>query len=216
MNYFAHGRELVDEPYVLAGAAVPDWLSVVDRKVRARSKSASLHVDDPDTRLAGLARGVVRHHRDDAWFHQTQAFGELNLRLTALVRDALAPDDSFRPSFLGHVLVELLLDDTLIRRDPARLDRYYAAIGSIDRAAVQLAVERIAGRPAPNLATFIALFCRERFLWDYAEDGKLLFRLNQVMRRVNLPQLRPELCDIFTIARNQVAARANELMSPPA
>ena len=38
MNYFAHGWNYVDAPYVLAGTAVPDWLSVVDRRVRARAR----------------------------------------------------------------------------------------------------------------------------------------------------------------------------------
>ena len=37
MNYFAHGHRFVDDPYFLAGTAVPDWLSVVDRKVRVRA-----------------------------------------------------------------------------------------------------------------------------------------------------------------------------------
>ena len=45
MNYFAHGREFVDEPYFLAGTAVPDWLSVVDRPTRIRSRQALEHVD---------------------------------------------------------------------------------------------------------------------------------------------------------------------------
>jgi hypothetical protein len=214
MNYFAHGRELVDEPYMLAGAAVPDLLSVVDRKVRARGKLAIPLVDDADRLLASVASGVVRHHRDDAWFHRTRAFGELSLKLTALVRDSLAPDDSFRPSFLGHVLVELLLDNALIQREPDRLERYYRAMGSVDPQVVQSAVERICGRAATNLAAFVTLFCRERFLWDYAEDGKLLFRLNQVMRRAGLPPLRPAFCDVLADARQLVAARADELMTP--
>ena len=40
MNYFAHGYAFLDDPYFLAGTAVPDWLSVIDRRMRARSKLA--------------------------------------------------------------------------------------------------------------------------------------------------------------------------------
>lgn len=212
MNYFAHGREHIDDPYFLAGTAVPDWLSVVDRKVRARAARAAQLVKNDDARVAAVARGVMRHHHDDAWFHETRAFGELNWRFTAMVRDAVGPDDSLRPSFLGHILVELLLDDALIRREPARLTSYYEAMESVEPEIVERTVNLISPRSTDRLAYFIPLFCRERFLWDYAEDAKLVFRLNQVMSRVGLPPLPEQFATILPDARQQVTDRANELL----
>ena len=82
--------------------------------------------------MAALARGIARHHADDAWFHTTAAFAELSWRFTARLRDVLAPDEGMRPSFLGHILVEILLDAALIARDPERLERYYEALAAID------------------------------------------------------------------------------------
>jgi hypothetical protein len=213
MNYFAHGREYIDDPYFLAGTAVPDWLSVVDRKVRARTQRAAPLAEDADPRVAALARGVMRHHHDDAWFHLTRAFGELCWRFTAAVRDALVPDDSLRPSFLGHILVELLLDDVLIGREPARLTGYYQAMESVEPAVVERAVNRISPRPTHGLARFIPLFCRERFLWDYADDGKLMVRLNQVLSRVGLAPLPDEFRAILPNARRYVAERTDELLT---
>jgi hypothetical protein len=213
MNYFAHGREFIDDPYFLAGTAVPDWLSVVDRKVRARGQRAAPLAEDSDPRVSAIARGIVQHHADDAWFHETRAFGELSWRFTAAVRDALAPDDTLRPSFLGHILVELLLDDALIRRDAERLERYYLAMESVDVTIVEQVVNRLAAQATDRLAGFIVLFCRERFLWDYADDGKLMMRLNQVMSRVGLPQLPDAFRHVLPDAREQVARRADELMS---
>ena len=40
MNYFAHALPFLDQPYFVAGTAVPDWLSVVDRQVRVRRRHA--------------------------------------------------------------------------------------------------------------------------------------------------------------------------------
>src|SRR5262245_45831404 len=82
MNYFAHGRALINDPYFLAGTAVPDWLGVVDRRVRVRSALAEPHLASDDPRLARVAAGIVQHCRDDAWFHATRAFTELSLALT--------------------------------------------------------------------------------------------------------------------------------------
>jgi len=212
MNYFAHGREFVDNPYFLAGTAIPDWLNVADRRVRVRSRSARPYVDD-DPRLAAIARGVMRHHADDAWFHETQAFVELSLEFTVQIRDLLAPDPGFRPSFLGHILVELLLDASLIVEEPSRLEAYYRAVEEVDAQLVQAAVARMAPRPADRLGRFVALFSEHRFLWDYLDDGKLCFRLNQVLARVKLPPLPDDFCRLLPDARRQVESRREELLT---
>ncbi|MBI3467799.1 MAG: hypothetical protein HY000_32725 [Planctomycetes bacterium] len=215
MNYFAHGRRFISDPYFLAGTAIPDWLNVVDRRVRVRSKHAALYSDDPDPQVRSIARGVVQHHRDDAWFHETMAFAQLCLDLTARVRDALPPDDGFRPSFLGHILVEILLDAVLIAEDPGRLDAYYQAMSRADPALVQTAVNRMSGGAVSRLELMISGFCRERFLSDYADDAKLWFRLNQVMRRVGLAPLPSEFCGLLREVRPLVASRRDELLSAP-
>jgi hypothetical protein len=213
MNYFAHGRRYVDDPYFLAGTAVPDWLSVVDRKVRARKRNAVKFVADDDPRVAALARGVVQHHHDDDWFHQTRAFAELSLEFTVAIRDLLGADAGFRPSFLGHILVELLLDAALIEAEPQRLADYYAALDRLDAELVGDAVNRMATRATPLLAPLVPRFSAERFLYDYADDGKLLWRLNHVMRRVKLAALPPSLIEFFPGARCKVAARQIELLA---
>lgn len=213
MNYFAHGRLFTGDPYFLAGTALPDWLNVVDRRLRVRSKQASLFVDSADETVARVARGIVQHHADDAWFHATPAFAELSLDFARRVRDALPLDDGFRPHFLGHILVEILLDAELIADDPRQIEVYYAAMDGLDGEAVAAAVATIAPRPAENLGTFIGLFSRERFLFDYADDGKLLFRLNQVMRRVGLPVLPPSLTQTLAELRPLVRDRAAELLT---
>ena len=213
MNYFAHGRRFVDDPYFLAGTAVPDWLNVVDRRLRVRAGQARLHVDSSNERIARVAAGIVQHCDDDQWFHGTRAFAELSLELCQMLRDRLPADDGFRPHFLGHILVEILLDAVLIAHEPRRLDEYYAAFDNLDGQSVEDAVSAISPRPATNLATFIGLFSRERFLFDYLDDGKLLFRLNQVMRRVGLPLLPRDIEDTLAIAREKVARRKDELLA---
>jgi hypothetical protein len=212
MNYFAHGRHFIDEPLYLAGTALPDWLGVVDRGARVRSRRAAEFIKDSDPQVATFARGIVQHHDDDRWFHGTQAFAELSLQLTVLCRDSLPGDAGFRPSFLGHILVELLLDSALAADDPARLHAYYAALESLDPAALEAIVNRITPRPVEHFGWFLERFCRERFLFDYAEDAKLLFRLNQVLRRVKLPALPESFTDVLATARQEVTLRQSELL----
>ena len=212
MNYFAHGRRYLNAPWFLAGTAVPDWLNIMDRRVRARGKSARRWLASRDARIAQVAAGIVRHHYDDDWFHRTQAFAELSWQFTVDIRDRLPPDDGMRPSFLGHILVELLLDAELIRRDPPALACYYRQLDALDVDLVAWVVDRIATGPALALADVIPRFSAARFLYDYADDGKLLFRLNNVMHRVGLPQIPAALVEWLPEARGRVRQRADELM----
>jgi len=212
MNYFAHGRSYTHDPYFLAGTAIPDWLSIIDRQVRATARRARELIDDADPRVAALARGVVQHHADDDWFHQTPAFHELNVAFTGRIRSILAGDDGFRPAFLGHILVELLLDAELIAHQPERLDAYYEALSQVEAELVQQTVNRMAARPTDRLVPLLPRFLTERFLYDYADDGKLLHRLNQVMRRVQLSPLPETLLGFFPEARKLIAQRYTALL----
>jgi len=213
VNYFAHGHRFLDDPYFVAGTAVPDWLSVADRRVRARSVRAQALVYDSEPCVAAVARGIVQHHHDDGWFHNTDAFNKACWEITVVCRSALPQDEGFRPSFLGHILVEMLLDAELVACDPTALDRYYTVVSQLDPRAVQSAVNRIASAQTDRLVWFIERFCQERFLCDYADDAKLLFRLNQVMRRVRLSALPDSFQTVLPDARRHFAERANELLT---
>ena len=214
MNYFAHGRGFLHDPYLLAGTAVPDWLNVVDRQARVRSKNAAQFTDHSNSPIARLARGIVRHHQDDAWFHQTPAFVELSYQFTMQIRDALPGDDGLRPSFLGHILVELLLDAALIQEFPDELHAYYDCLEQVDSELISRAINLMQTRRRVDMSIFLPRFLAIRFLYDYLEDAKLLFRLNQIMNRVKLASLPDTFLDYLPEAREVVYRRADELLQP--
>lgn len=213
MNYFAHGFRFVDDPYFLAGTAVPDWLSAIDRKVRVRPNEARQFFDHGDAVLARVARGVSKHHEDDAWFHVTPAFGELNWRYTQQLQRLLPADDGMRPGFLGHIIIELLLDSVLIDEHPGVIDVYYRAMAEAEAWVVEEAVNRMSQSRTERLSIFIPAFTRERFLCDYSDDARLLRRLNQVMRRVGLEPLPETLLEWLPDVRREVADRRRELLA---
>ncbi len=213
MNYFTHGREFLDRPYFVAGTALPDWLNVVNRRVRLRRKRVEPFLRSIDPIQQEIAAGVIQHHTDDDWFHRTRAFAELSLQFAVSIRDQLPKDDGLRPSFLGHILVELLLDDCLAQRDPKRLSTYYACLENIEPPHVVDFVRRVTGRDAEELAVFIPRFLQVRFLYDYAEDAKLLYRLNQVMQRVGLAKIPDAMAGLLPRLRAAVQQRATELLT---
>jgi hypothetical protein len=212
MNYFAHGIRFLDRPYFLAGTALPDWLSVADRRVRLRARDVQPHSDDSGAPAADIAAGVLQHLADDAWFHKTAAFAVASAELTVLMRDALPPDDGHRPAFLGHILTEILLDAVLIDDHRGELDGYYAALAQVDARIVEQAVNRMSRISTDQIAPLVPLFVAERFLADYGETNRLLYRLNQIMRRVKLNPLPGDLAPILNKARTIVEKHAGTLL----
>jgi hypothetical protein len=212
MNYFAHALPFLDRPYYLAGTGVPDWLSVVDRHTRPRSKLAAAAQNDADPRVAEVAGGVLQHLRDDARFHATRAFADTSLELTVRARDALGAETGLRPALLGHLLTELLLDAVLVAEDPGRLHEYYRVLDNVNAQLVEAAVNRMTPRSVHRLAVFIDLFCRGRILWDYLEDDRLMLRVNQVMHRVGLDSLPHDFAALLPAARQLVLERRQTLL----
>ena len=88
MNYFAHGHRFIDRPYFLAGTALPDMLSAINRRVRIRRQVAQRFLNDCDPVVRDVAAGIACHHEDDAWFHGQRAFVELSSQFTVELRGA--------------------------------------------------------------------------------------------------------------------------------
>jgi len=213
MNYFAHAYQYLHDPYFVAGTAVPDWLSVVDRRVRMRPRSVAPHMDNGDGVSRRVAAGILQHLTDDRVFHGTPAFSEALTQVLGVIRPTLI-DGRIPPVFLSHLLVEVLLDAALAARLPAEMDAYYRVLEGVSAETIAAAVSRMTEQPIPGFAPFIRLFCRERILFDYLEDDKLWMRLGQVMRRLHLPPLPGELCDRLPQLRALIAGRQDGLLAP--
>lgn len=216
MNYFAHGHQVLEDPYVLAGTALPDWLGAADRRARLRRERMN---GNPDPRAHALARGIDRHYHDDAWFHATEAFQRTTAEVTSLLRDGVPPDPKYRAWFFSHVLVEMLVDRVLIRDDPARLDRYYAALGEVDPLWLEETIRPWLTAQPDNLQRYIGLFAEYRFLYGYRDDEGVAQRLEGVARRVGLPPLpdaaRRRIPDAARIVEPRVADLMREPCPPP-
>lgn len=215
MNFLSHALPYFDDPLMAVSTGIPDWLSVVDRKIRARGKVAAGHAESEDPDLRRVAAGILRHIEDDRWFHGTQAFVETNMQFAIELRDLLPGDAGFRPTFVGHILIEMLLDGMWVRDDRTTAEAYYDAIHAAPPSTIQRCVNQITGKPTDMLVVVIERFVEVQFLYDYLDHDKLLFRLNQVMNRVGLSPLPPAVGDWLPRAHDLVESRRRELLTPP-
>lgn len=215
MNFLSHAIPYLDQPLLAVSTGVPDWLRVVDRKIRVREKLAKAHLESENSELRMVAGGVIRHIEDDRWFHGTRAFAETNLQLAVQLRELLPGDAGFRPMFVAHILIEICLDALAIRDDQSVADRYYHSLQSIPPTTIQDCVNTITGKPTDQLTEVIKRFTDARFLYDYLDRDKLLMRLNQVMRRVGLAALPEPVGDWLPEANKLIESRRQRLLTPP-
>ncbi len=212
MNYLAHGYRFLDSSLMVAGTAVPDWLSVVDRKVRIRSRRVALHLDSLGTDDRCIADGMLQHLSDDDRFHRCPCFVMLEAELSLRFRRLMPDRFDHRPAFLGHIVTELMLDAVITERTPEILARYYSALDEVSATQVEALVNRVAARNTDRLSGFIEQFRASRFLFDYLDNERLLHRLNQVLRRVTLATLDDRSVAVLQDARGLLRSHADELL----
>ncbi|TWU03591.1 hypothetical protein [Neorhodopirellula pilleata] len=215
MNFFCHALPYLDQPVVAVCTGVPDFLSVIDRKIRVRGRVATPFLQSEDSITRDVAAGILAHIRDDRWFHGGETFVRMNLEFAVALRDLLPGDAGFRPTFVGHILIEMLLDANYLAETPKLVARYYDLFAEVPTTEIERVVNQISGKPSSQISSTLGRFAETRFLYDYACDSTLLFRLNQVMKRVGLAPLPDAVGDWLPLARHQVRANHHRLLQEP-
>lgn len=214
MNFLAHALLHLDDPWVVAGTSLPDWLRVLQRGVRlppARLNALALAQGSPTHRLRA---GVLRHHEDDRRFHAEPGFEALAHELTLALR-ALSPDRRFRASTLAHISVEILVDAALLESHPGCGERYYQAVASLDAAELGEAARTLSEAELPRLPELHRRFLQARFILDYVSDEGVVGALDAVLRRTGLPPTPPGTSAAIARARPQVRHLTAALFPAP-
>ena len=215
MNFLSHAIPYFSDPLVAVCTAVPDWLSVIDRRVRARRRMAEAVMDSTDADLRQVAKGILNHIHDDRWFHTTPAFVQTNLELAVSLRDLLPNDRGFRPMFVGHIVIEMLLDSIWLREQPQLGEQYYEMVEAAPADLIQRCVNQITGKPTEQLVPTIQRYSEAKFLYDYLQPEGMLLRLNQVLRRVSLVELPDSLIPWLQQAGELVEFRRVRFLTKP-
>jgi hypothetical protein len=214
MNCLAHAYRYLNDPYFAAGCCVPDWLGMIDRRVRIRQKEldATMSNLESDSQTIAIARGVRKHLDDDAAFHHSAAFINTCREVTLIIREHGTYGSAHMPGFVGHILVELLLDASIETSSPGILKEYYRTIESICPEQLARSVNDIASKTTDHLPLFLQRYLSERFLFDYLADERLLLRLNRVLGRVSFQPLPNSFVEVIAQARSMVERRQSALL----
>lgn len=197
MNFLSHAVVLGAETRSLAyvGAALPDLWPHMSARPLPKLVLDRLRVgDDPDRHA--LAHGIAHHMQADAAFHRHPSFLERVSVAAARIEGYLA--EPRWSALVAHVLVEMLLDRWLIEGEAGLVDRYYGHFVAPTRArAAELASAGDAARG--ELAGMLERFVSLRFLADYLDFERLVWRLSRALGRADHAILAEDRLDALAI-----------------
>lgn len=192
MNFLAHyylDQEQASSLFVL-GAATPDLLSIYNSTLRI--KAGQVDHMNPETKAHGnpeFLQGLARHFHADRVFHSSPLFAQTTHDLSVQLQEELSAHVVPRKYFVAHILLELILDKVLIRRDPNILPEYYHHFESLAPwVQVRIATETVSGHLLPNYETFLQKFVENKYLYHYTENDHLIYILRRLLRRVGIEE----------------------------
>lgn len=141
----------------------------------------SMQADAPE--LKTLLKGWHLHMETDRLFHNSAFFQQH----TEAIRQHLNPVLSrtpFRPFFIAHVSLELLLDHLLIREEQVDTTIFYKELEQCQPELLE-SFFQMAGIQSPeSFYPFYRNFCEIKYVKDYAKLNTLAYAINQIGKRV--------------------------------
>ncbi len=193
LSHFYHEAPCTD-PYFAAGLLLPDILSNYSfRHGEVVKLHANKLVDSDDENLLAMRRGVMRHYEVDGFFHESGFFDSNVRSIKELIRSKKFSCFQKRLYAFAHVLLEIMLDRMLLAKDRRICDAFYSLMDGVDpkKLTAFMTANTTASKPA-GITEHFQQFRQLKFIYDYADDGRLLELLSRLNSRLGNHLFNPE------------------------
>ena len=203
MNFLSHfyfDRE-VDDCYHILGTILPDLLKNADKTIVLHPEK--LHHNNPA--VNSIISGWNKHLEVDRHFHSSGFFLEHSHQLKLLLRPVIE-GSPVKPFFLGHIAIELVLDNLLLTTGKVTADVFY---DHLDGCQTTIVDEFLTFAGLKNTSVFFKFFegfKSSRYLYSYAETQQIAYALKRICMRVWKAPFTPE----HEAAINQILAAYRE------
>ncbi len=181
MNFLSHfyfDRHTTDCYHVL-GTVLPDLLKNADKNIILHPEK----LDYPDGPEQAIQQGWIKHLEVDRHFHNSDFFkiNSHQLKLSLLPAMVGSP---VKPFFLGHIALELLLDNLLLTTGMVKAHDFYTHLNGCSHEVIYSFLGR-SGMLKPDVfLRFFENFKRNEYLHTYAETEKVTYALKRICMRI--------------------------------
>lgn len=181
MNFLSHfyfDRDTTNCFHVL-GTVLPDLLKNADKSIVIHPEKLSHH--DPD--VNSIIEGWKKHLEIDRYFHSSDFFKYHSHQLKLALLPALT-GSPVKPFFLGHVAIELILDNLLLTTGKITVGEFYEHLSSCNEEVIYRFLS-FSGMKNPEIfLIFFEEFKRSRYLYSYSETSQVAYALKRICMRI--------------------------------
>ncbi|HEY2581582.1 MAG TPA: hypothetical protein VGI43_07240 [Mucilaginibacter sp.] len=206
MNFLSHfyfDRD-TDNCYLVLGTVLPDLLKNADKNIIIHPEKLS----HPDHAVNSIIGGWKKHLEVDRYFHSSDFFLTHSHNLKKLLLPAI-DGSPVKPFFLGHIALELILDNLLLTTQKVTADGFYDHLDGCQAAVVD---EFLTFAGLKNTAIFFKFyddFKKSRYLYSYSQTREIAYALKRICMRVwnnpFTPENEAQMNEVLTAYRANLA-----------
>jgi len=181
MNFLSHfyfDRDTTNCYHTL-GTVLPDLLKNADKSIIIHPEK--LH--HPDPQINDIIIGWRKHLQVDRYFHSSVFFTTRSSELRKLLTPAVK-DSPVKPFFLGHIALELILDNLLLTTDKVSVDDFYNHLASCDLKIIKEFLNFSGLMETDKFFRFYEGFKKNRYLETYADTQQISYALKRICMRI--------------------------------
>ncbi|MCR8561305.1 hypothetical protein KXD93_26870 [Mucilaginibacter sp. BJC16-A38] len=181
MNFLSHfyfDRES-DNCYHILGTILPDLLKNADKTVVLHPEK--LH--HSDNAVNSIIAGWNKHLEVDRYFHSDEFFLHHSHQLKKLLLPAIE-GSPVKPFFLGHIALELILDNLLLTTQKITVDGFYDHLDGCRLPIIDEFLTFAGLKDTSVFNKFYAEFKKSRYLYTYSKTEQIAYALKRICMRV--------------------------------
>ncbi|GAB3937544.1 hypothetical protein GCM10028827_42190 [Mucilaginibacter myungsuensis] len=189
MNFLSHyyfDRHSADCYHIL-GTVLPDLLKNADKNIIIHPEK--LHHNNPE--IASLIQGWKKHLEIDKHFHSSEFFLTHSKGLKLALRPVIE-GSPVKPFFLGHIAIELILDNLLLTTKVITVHGFYDHLSSCREDVIEEFLIFSGMDDTRVFFNFFESFKRHRYLETYVDATQVAYALKRICMRVWAHPFTPE------------------------
>lgn len=185
MNFLSHYyfNRFTDDELFVVGSVLPDLVRNADASVKIHPEKESVL---NYKKTASLYGGWQQHIQIDGIFHESVFFKTYTKQLRVAIEPILK-NTPFKPFFVAHISLELLIDYLLIKHQKVNVHCFYHALEKAQIAQITAFLENT-GKVSPvqlsRFTRFYHTFCQHAYLHSYENISGICYAVVQICKRI--------------------------------
>lgn len=181
MNFLSHyyfDRD-VTNCYHILGIVLPDLLKNADKTIVLHPEKLQHQYQSVNS----IIKGWNKHLEVDKYFHSSDFFLNHSHQLKNLLGPSIV-GSPVKPFFLGHIALELILDNLLITTNKITVHNFYEHMQSCNDDIIQEFLTFAGLKDTTRFFRFFNGFKKDGYLHTYSETPKIAYALKRICMRV--------------------------------